>query len=64
VTDSVEGPIAIATRRLDVAEAELAKALAELPKAERADKLMVTERLRLALAEIMAAKRALSLLHE
>jgi hypothetical protein len=47
---------------LGVAETELATALAELPKSDRADKAMVTERLRLALAEIVAAKRAISLL--
>ena len=59
---SPEATLRIATERLSVAEAELAKALSELPTSERADKAMVTERLRLALAEIVAAKRALSML--
>jgi Lon protease-like protein len=59
---SAEELIVVAANRLSVAERELATALAELPKLERADKAMVTERLRMALTEIVAAKQALSTL--
>ena len=59
---TAEELIVTAAERLTVAERELAVALGETPKQDRADKLMVSDRLRLALAEILAAKRALSLL--
>jgi hypothetical protein len=59
---SPEEMITLAASRLSIAERELATAMSELPLADRADKLMVTERLRLALAEIVTAKRALSTL--
>jgi hypothetical protein len=52
--------IVLAAGRLAVAESELTQALNDTPKSQRADKLMVSDRLRLALAEILAAKRALS----
>jgi hypothetical protein len=54
--------ITLAATRLSIAERELATAMGEMPLSDRADKLMVTERLRLALAEIVTAKRALSTL--
>jgi hypothetical protein len=59
---SAQELIVTAAERLTVAEGELAAALGDTPKQDRADKLMVSDRLRLALAEILAAKRALSLL--
>ena len=52
--------IVLAASRLAVAETELTQAMSDTPKSQRADKLMVSDRLRLALAEIVAAKRALS----
>ena len=55
-------PIATATERLERAQVELAAALADLPNIERADKQMVTARMRRALDEITAAKAGLSAL--
>jgi hypothetical protein len=52
--------IVLAAARLAGAEAELTQAMSDTPKSNRADKSMVSDRLRLALAEILAAKRALS----
>jgi hypothetical protein len=48
--------LAQATRRLTVAETELTAALAELTRSDRADKQIVGERLRAALAELVAAR--------
>lgn len=48
--------LAQATRRLTVAETELTAALAELTRSDRADKQIVGERLRVALAELVTAR--------
>lgn len=55
-------PIGAAAKRLGRAELELAAALADLPNIERADKKIVTARMRRALDEIVAAKTELSTL--
>ncbi len=52
--------IVLAAARLAGAEAELTAALGDTPKSRRANKSMVSDRVRVALAEIVAAKRALS----
>lgn len=53
-----------ATTRLDSAEAELSFAMAELTVEDRADKQIVGERLRKAMAELVAARRGLAELAE
>lgn len=56
--------ITSATERIAAAETELSAAMAELTVAERADKQIVGERLRKAMAELVAARLALSELIE
>jgi hypothetical protein len=48
-----------ATRALGIAERELEASLAELTVADRADKVIVGERLRVAVAELTAARSKL-----
>ena len=49
-----------ATQRKSVAETELSAAMAELTVSDRADKQFVGDRLRKAMAELVAARRALA----
>lgn len=53
-----------AAERLAVAESELSAAMADLTVAERADKQIVGERLRRAMAELVAARLGLTELVE
>jgi hypothetical protein len=53
-----------ATQRLSVAETELSAAMAELTVSDRADKQFVGDRLRAAMSELVAARRALAELAE
>ncbi|MCY0986522.1 hypothetical protein OV203_18795 [Nannocystis sp. ILAH1] len=52
--------LAAAEERMTVAEGELTVAMAELVVTERAEKQIVGERLRNAMAELMAARDGLS----
>lgn len=52
--------IRLATERLDRAQTELSAAIADLPTVDRADKQIITQRLKLAFEEIVAAKDALA----
>ncbi|MDC0670112.1 hypothetical protein [Nannocystis radixulma] len=49
-----------ASLRLSVAETELTAAMAELGRTERADKQIASERLRVALAELVTARAFLA----
>jgi uncharacterized protein (DUF3084 family) len=53
-----------ATQRMSVAETELSAAMAELTVSDRADKQLVGDRLRNAMAELVAARQALADLDE
>lgn len=53
-----------ATTRIDTAETELARAMAELTVEDRADKQIVGDRLRKALTELVAARHSLAALAE
>lgn len=53
-----------ATARMTVAEGELSAAMAELTVSDRADKQIVGERLRKAMAELVAARQGLAELVE
>lgn len=52
--------LAAAVERMTVAESELTVAMAELVVTERAEKQIVGERLRKAMAELIAARNGLS----
>lgn len=64
IDPEIKQRIAEATQRLTSAERELAAAIAELTVSERSDKRMVSERLRTAMAELVAARTSLAELIE
>jgi hypothetical protein len=64
ISRKIKQRLAEATERLAVAESELGAALAELTVSDRADKQIVGERLRKAMAELVTARSSLAELVE